>query len=90
MIEFLGEMQLVGWLGLLLWFALPILIIATHSPDKNSWFTNFYERMPQFEVFTDTFGSKGEGAMIFWLVARLFIMQFILMVIGFIIMSIFR
>lgn len=88
-VDFFGELSLIGWFGLALWFVIPGLIIATNGDyDKNRWFRDFDERLPRFEFITDMFGQYGEAGTITWLVVRIFIMEVVMIAIGYILILI--
>lgn len=85
--EFFSELSLIGYFGLFLWFVLPIIIIATYSDyDKNRWFMDFDDRFPKFNFIDELIVPYGNTAIIVWLFVRLFLMEAILVAIGFIFM----
>lgn len=87
-VDFFYELGVIGWLGLGMWFVLPIILVITNGDyNKNFWFRDFDDRIPNFNIFTNIFGEWGEVGMITWLVLRLVIMQIIMMAIGLIMMQ---
>lgn len=87
-VEFFGNLGIIGWLGLALWFVIPVIMIITNGDySKNFWFRDFDDRIPNLDLFTNIFAEWGEAGQITWLVLRLIIMQVILMAIGLIMMQ---
>lgn len=88
-IEYLADMSLLGWIGILLMLVVPVLLIVTFNDEyKNAWFMVYEERFPQFGFVDALIGDLGEGAEIGWLVARLILMQVIFVALGILLMMI--
>lgn len=47
-VGFFEGLSLFGWIGVMIWVALPILILT-----KQHWFFNYYERKPQASIFDE-------------------------------------
>lgn len=77
MIDFLGSLSWFGWISMSLWFILPILTVW----GNRDWFFDFDERKPELNFVTELVSEWGmEGI---FMVIRYFILQLMLMVIGY-------
>lgn len=56
MVEFFNNLTLIGWIGVVIWVALPVLIFT-----KQDWFFNYERRLPKMQFFEEycyTYGRQ--------------------------------
>lgn len=78
MIDFLGSLSWFGWASLLLWFVLPAVAIW----GNRDWVINFDERKPEVMFITEKVSEY--GLEIPYMFVRFFVLQSLLMSIGYI------